>query len=173
MTKTVQTAVVGVTGYAGAELARLLLHHPRLKSKPPVFAGRVDEKDAARGGISLEEIHPQLADNNGSGSLKIGAIFMGAARGTRRAVAVPGNPSRPIARLGARGAETWTARDRPERRVAVEGRQESCGLRIRRRRFEERRGHAGEGRLRDAGTASQRDRRARSWWRILGAMPLR
>ena len=30
MTKTVQTAVVGVTGYAGAELARLLLHHPRL-----------------------------------------------------------------------------------------------------------------------------------------------
>ena len=60
MTKTVQTAVVGVTGYAGAELARLLLHHPRLKGKPPVFAGRVDEKDLARGGIPLDEIHPQL-----------------------------------------------------------------------------------------------------------------
>jgi N-acetyl-gamma-glutamyl-phosphate reductase len=71
MTKQVQTAVVGVTGYAGAELARLLLHHPRLKGKPPVFAGRVDEKDAARGGVPLEEIHPQLADNNGSGSLKV------------------------------------------------------------------------------------------------------
>ena len=71
MTKPVQTAVVGVTGYAGAELARLLLHHPRLKGKPPVFAGRVDEKDAARGGVPLEEIHPQLADNNGSGSLKL------------------------------------------------------------------------------------------------------
>ncbi|HMG85909.1 MAG TPA: N-acetyl-gamma-glutamyl-phosphate reductase [Terracidiphilus sp.] len=71
MTKAVQTAVVGVTGYAGAELARLLLHHPRLKGKPPVFAGRVDEKDAARGGVPLEEIHPQLADNNGSGSLKV------------------------------------------------------------------------------------------------------
>ena len=39
MTDTVQTAVVGVTGYAGAELARLLLRHPRLKGKPPVFAG--------------------------------------------------------------------------------------------------------------------------------------
>jgi N-acetyl-gamma-glutamyl-phosphate reductase len=71
MTKPVRTAVVGVTGYAGAELARLLLHHPRLKGKPPVFAGRMDEKDAARGGIPLEEIHPQLADNNGSHSLTI------------------------------------------------------------------------------------------------------
>jgi N-acetyl-gamma-glutamyl-phosphate reductase len=56
-----QTAVVGVSGYAGAELARLLLHHPRLKGKPPVFAGRVDPKDAARGGVPLAEIHPQLA----------------------------------------------------------------------------------------------------------------
>ena len=71
MTKSIQTAVVGVTGYAGAELARLLLHHPRLKGYPPVFAGRVDDKDAARGGVPLEEIHPQLADNNGSRSLKL------------------------------------------------------------------------------------------------------
>jgi N-acetyl-gamma-glutamyl-phosphate reductase len=66
MTDIVQTAVVGVTGYAGAELARLLLHHPRLKATPPVFAGRVDAKDEARGGIPLTEIHPQLggiADN--------------------------------------------------------------------------------------------------------------
>jgi N-acetyl-gamma-glutamyl-phosphate reductase len=70
MKDTVQTAVIGVTGYAGAELARLLLHHPRLKGKPPVFAGRVDAKDAARGGIPLIEIHPQLADRNGSGDLK-------------------------------------------------------------------------------------------------------
>jgi N-acetyl-gamma-glutamyl-phosphate reductase len=71
MSKAVQTAVVGVTGYAGAELARLLLHHPQLTDKPPVFAGRVDGKDAARGGVPLEEIHPQLADNNGCRSLKV------------------------------------------------------------------------------------------------------
>lgn len=70
MKNTVQTAVIGVTGYAGAELARLLLHHPRLKGKPPVFAGRVDAKDAARGGVPLTEIHPQLADRNGTGNLK-------------------------------------------------------------------------------------------------------
>jgi N-acetyl-gamma-glutamyl-phosphate reductase len=71
MTKSVQAALMGVTGYAGAELARLLLHHPRLKDKPPVFAGRMDDKDAERGGVPLEEIHPQLADNNGSRSLKV------------------------------------------------------------------------------------------------------
>jgi N-acetyl-gamma-glutamyl-phosphate reductase len=70
MTETIQTAVVGVTGYAGAELARLLLHHPRLKGKPPVFAGRVDAQDAARGGIALAEIHPELADSKGHGDLR-------------------------------------------------------------------------------------------------------
>lgn len=71
MKDTVQTAVVGVTGYAGAELARLLLRHPRLRGKPPVFAGRVEPADAARGGVPLVEIHPQLADRNGSGNLKM------------------------------------------------------------------------------------------------------
>ncbi|MDR3771831.1 MAG: N-acetyl-gamma-glutamyl-phosphate reductase [Terracidiphilus sp.] len=71
MSQSLQTAVVGVTGYAGAELARLLLHHPRLKAAPPVFAGRVDQKDEARGGIPLAEIHPQLAASNASGHLKI------------------------------------------------------------------------------------------------------
>ena len=68
MKETVQTAVIGVTGYAGAELARLLVRHPRLKGMPPVFAGRVDEKDAARGGVPLAEIHPQLIDSLGSGA---------------------------------------------------------------------------------------------------------
>src|ERR1700728_1960016 len=71
MSNSVQTAVVGVTGYAGAELARLLLHHPRLKGRPPVFAGRVDAKDIAHGGVPLIEIHPQLADNAGAANLKL------------------------------------------------------------------------------------------------------
>jgi N-acetyl-gamma-glutamyl-phosphate reductase len=71
MKETVQTAVIGVTGYAGAELARLLLRHPRLKGKAPVFAGRVEAKDLARGGVPLTEIHPQLADHKGSGNLKL------------------------------------------------------------------------------------------------------
>ena len=71
MNDSVQTAVVGVTGYSGAELARLLLHHPRLRGKPPVFAGRVDAEDAARGGIPLSEIHPELIDSKGNGELRL------------------------------------------------------------------------------------------------------
>ncbi|UWZ83577.1 N-acetyl-gamma-glutamyl-phosphate reductase [Occallatibacter riparius] len=70
MSGSVQTAVIGVTGYAGAELARILLHHPRLKGKPPVFAGRLDEKAIERGGIPLGEIHPELIDSKGSGNLR-------------------------------------------------------------------------------------------------------
>ena len=52
----VQIAVLGVTGYAGAELARLLLRHPRLAGAPPLFLGR---EGSAR--ESLTAIHPQLA----------------------------------------------------------------------------------------------------------------
>jgi N-acetyl-gamma-glutamyl-phosphate reductase len=70
MSETVQTAVVGVTGYAGAELARLLLKHPRLGGKPPIFVGRVDEKDTARGGLPLTEIHPHLIGTKGIANLK-------------------------------------------------------------------------------------------------------
>jgi len=70
MTDTVQTAVVGVTGYAGAELARLLLHHPRLKALPPIFAGRLDSHEEARGGIPLVEIHPQLGGIHGGSELR-------------------------------------------------------------------------------------------------------
>lgn len=47
-----QTAVVGARGYAGQELARLLLAHPRLASVPPIFCGR--EPD------SLSKVHPAL-----------------------------------------------------------------------------------------------------------------
>jgi N-acetyl-gamma-glutamyl-phosphate reductase len=70
MTTKIQTAVVGVTGYAGAELAQLLLRHPRLHGTPPVFAGRMDAKDQARGGIPLIELHPQFAGHNGNGNLR-------------------------------------------------------------------------------------------------------
>ena len=70
MSNAVQTAVIGVTGYAGAELARLLLRHPRLKGTPPVFAGRLDAREAERGGVPLAEIHPELVDSKGSGNLR-------------------------------------------------------------------------------------------------------
>ena len=56
-----------MSGYAGLELARLLLHHPRLNGTPPVFLGRPD----ATGDALLTAMHPQLMNNNGAGSLKI------------------------------------------------------------------------------------------------------
>lgn len=67
MSDSVQTAVLGVSGYAGMELARLLLHHPRLKGHTPVFLGRPEAEHAA----SLTGLHPQLMNNNGAASLKI------------------------------------------------------------------------------------------------------
>lgn len=51
-----QIAVMGVTGYAGAELARLLLGHPRLSPTPPLFLGREGSTRE-----SITAIHPQLA----------------------------------------------------------------------------------------------------------------
>ncbi len=57
-----RTAVAGVTGYAGAELARLLLAHPRLQDAQPVLLGRMD---AATDPTTLYEMHPQLARNDG------------------------------------------------------------------------------------------------------------
>src|SRR5215471_9687297 len=68
MKTTLQTAVMGVTGYAGMELARLLLHHPQLEGQAPVFLGRADSAGKA---APLTELHPHLMDNNGSRSLKI------------------------------------------------------------------------------------------------------
>ena len=59
----VRTAVAGVSGYAGAELARLLLGHPRLGDDAPVFLGRMDA-DTAGTTTSLYDLHPQLARNH-------------------------------------------------------------------------------------------------------------
>lgn len=59
-TGTVHTAVAGVGGYAGGELVRLLLAHPRLKGTPPLLLGRAS-KEASDSRTPLEQLHPQLA----------------------------------------------------------------------------------------------------------------
>jgi N-acetyl-gamma-glutamyl-phosphate reductase len=56
------TAVMGVSGYSGMELARLLLRHPALAGKPPLFLGRAEASPEP-----LAAVHPQLMDNNGTG----------------------------------------------------------------------------------------------------------
>ena len=70
MSKAVQTAVMGVTGYAGAELARLLVRHPRLKGATPVFLGRAEASRDAKV-PTLGEIHPHLHDSHGTGNLPV------------------------------------------------------------------------------------------------------
>jgi N-acetyl-gamma-glutamyl-phosphate reductase len=63
-----RTAVIGVSGYAGAELARLLLRHPRLVDTPPVFLGRMELAERA---IPLTSLHPQLSGLPHADSLDI------------------------------------------------------------------------------------------------------
>ncbi len=58
-----ETAVVGARGYAGQELARLLLGHPRLAGLAPVFLGR--EAD------SLARVHPALRGLAGDDALRV------------------------------------------------------------------------------------------------------
>ncbi len=53
-----RTAVVGVSGYAGGELARLLLRHPRLTNTPPLLLGRMGDLDASP--VALIDVHPEL-----------------------------------------------------------------------------------------------------------------
>lgn len=52
-------AVAGVSGYAGGELAYLLLRHPRLVNTPPTFIGRLGEDDAPA--VALTHLHPRLS----------------------------------------------------------------------------------------------------------------
>lgn len=54
-------AVAGVGGYAGGELARLLLHHPRFTFGQFTFFGRPETGDHSRKAESLFDLHPHLA----------------------------------------------------------------------------------------------------------------
>jgi N-acetyl-gamma-glutamyl-phosphate reductase len=60
MTKPMQTAVVGATGYAGFELTRLLLHHPR--TAQPLLLSRAGETASA---IDLGDVYPHISGNGG------------------------------------------------------------------------------------------------------------
>src|SRR5262249_61320683 len=60
MPKAIQPAVVGATGYAGFELARLLARHPL--SREPVLFTRNGEAGAT---VGLEELYPHVSGNGG------------------------------------------------------------------------------------------------------------
>lgn len=55
-----KVAIAGVSGYAGGELARLLLRHPGLEGTAPLFLGRAGET-ASDTVHTLESLHPHLA----------------------------------------------------------------------------------------------------------------
>jgi N-acetyl-gamma-glutamyl-phosphate reductase len=67
-----RTAVVGVSGYAGGELARLLLRHPQLTSTPPVFLGRMGEPDVHP--TPLTQLHPELSGLPFADELQVSAF---------------------------------------------------------------------------------------------------
>lgn len=60
MATTIQPAIVGATGYAGFELARLLYRHPRVK-KPVLFT----REGEAAGPAQLDELYPHISGNGG------------------------------------------------------------------------------------------------------------
>jgi N-acetyl-gamma-glutamyl-phosphate reductase len=73
--KATQTALVGVSGYSGAELVRLLLHHPKLAATPPLLVSRIIEPGTdAPASVALTTMHPQLSGQGHADSLCIDAF---------------------------------------------------------------------------------------------------
>lgn len=68
--RTPRTAVAGVSGYAGGELARLLLGHPRFAGQTPLFLSRPETSAAARPQW-LSELHPELAPRLGEDEILV------------------------------------------------------------------------------------------------------
>ena len=66
MSAKLKTAVLGVTGYSGFELARILLRHPRLET--PLLLSRSDssENSAAKNAVpDLAHLFPAISGNGG------------------------------------------------------------------------------------------------------------
>ena len=71
-TQNLRTAVAGVSGYAGAELARILLLHPRLAQTPPLLLGRMNPEGGEA--IALTSLHPQLSGLPHADSLSVSSF---------------------------------------------------------------------------------------------------
>jgi N-acetyl-gamma-glutamyl-phosphate reductase len=114
-----KTAVLGATGYAGLELTRLLLRHPRVAL--PVLMRR--EKDAANS-VDLAQIFPALSGNGGRpltpfsferlGELGAKLLFLATPHDVSRAL-VPEAISRGLRVIDLSGA--WRLKERQNRAV--------------------------------------------------------
>ncbi len=113
-------AVAGVSGYAGGELARLLLHHPALDGTRPVFLGRAGEAEVDSS-TSLEDLHPNLAIAAGAGAESGISLQLEPDRRRGDRSAVSGDAARAVARMGSPGHRAGHQGDRPQRRMAAAG----------------------------------------------------
>jgi N-acetyl-gamma-glutamyl-phosphate reductase len=114
-----KAAVLGATGYAGLELTRLLLRHPRIAA--PVLMGR--EKDAANA-ADLAQIFPALSGDGGRplipfsferlGELGAKLLFLATPHDVSRAL-VPEAISRGLRVIDLSGA--WRLKERQNRAV--------------------------------------------------------
>ena len=112
MNDPVKVAVVGATGYAGFELARLLLRHPQIE-KPTFYL-----RDAHANVRCLTELYPQLR-GWGEAPCKPLSVEAIAQSGARRRVSF--DASRSISGAGARAlsGESVVAHRGSERRVSL------------------------------------------------------
>ena len=151
MTDPLRVAVVGATGYAGFELARLLLRHPKIEK--PVFYLR----EGHAGVRCLTELYPQL---RGWGEALLQTAFRGSHRDQRRAGRLSLDASRSVARTRARAArrESRAAHRGPQRCISFpRSRNFRALVQTRRAGFRDARRSC----LRSAGTLRRRASRAR------------
>ena len=97
MSAKLKAAVLGVTGYSGFELARILLRHPHLDT--PLLLSRSGEKDslAKNGSGNLADMFPVLSGNGGYPL----HIFVGCIETARRGAAFSGHTARGFPIIGA------------------------------------------------------------------------
>ncbi len=121
MNDPLRVAVVGATGYAGYELARLLLRHPKVDK--PTFYLRDGHADVH----CLTELYPQL---RGWGEAPCNPFIGGRDREERRGCRVSFDAARSFARAGAGAARGESvAADRGfERRVPFSGARDILAL---------------------------------------------
>ena len=153
-----RVAVVGATGYAGFELARLLLRHPGI-SKPTFYL-----RESAKPVNCLTEIFPQL---RGWGEAPCRPFSVEAIAASGASVAFLATPHEASLELvpqlldaGLRVVDLSGAfrfRERGDVRALVQTARARCGA-------------AGRGGLRPAGALWRCAGRARGWWPIPAAI---
>src|SRR6058998_456911 len=97
MSAKLKAAVLGVTGYSGFELARILLRHPRLDA--PLLLSRSGEKDSLEKRVRKSRRHVSCSLRERR--ISITHIFVGCIETARRGAAFSGHTARGLPIIGA------------------------------------------------------------------------